>query len=128
MQTNEGMAEHGDPELGKYRVKAVVALLLVYLPLIAVDQLRAPDLLFEILLIPAIGVLIYLTVVTANRLSAIGYSSGWVLLMIMQLNFGPVIYEARHGNTHLTVTVGGLLGMLPVLLCFFLPTRAKQAT
>jgi len=71
-----------------------------------------------------LGLPLYVTLVllTYYRLREADLSSGWLILMILSFHIGPT-WELPGG---LTFYPTGLIAMIPVVLAWFVPSRAAR--
>ena len=99
--------------------QASAALILLFLVLtIGVVQLGGPGWLGGLLGLP---VYLFLVVLTYRRLKELGHAGGWIVLMVMALNFGP----KWEGPEPVVFYLSHLLHLVPVAIGW-LPNRQKQ--
>src|SRR5688500_1323899 len=104
-------------QAGPYRPASAGLILLVYLLPFTVAQLGGPKWLGFLVGLPLYVALI---VLTYHRLRNAGLSGGWIILMILALNFGPkwqgpepLVFYASHLLHFVPVALGWLFGDRP---------------
>lgn len=102
-----------------YRVASVTLWLAAAGPALIADGLHFPYWSVVLAVIWGSGLWIILTIITYKRLKDAGLWGGLVILMIMNINFGPVFYQSAHDGVSTKFTLGGLIGLVPIVIGWF---------
>lgn len=119
--------EASDPQLSRFRRSTICPLLAVYGMPILVDQLLGPDWLFVLAIFASAAIAILIIMQTWDRLGEIGWWRGILLLVLVTPNIGPTFYKAAHGGGRFVLDLGSVIGLLPLIICWLVPTPAKRA-
>lgn len=94
---------------------------------VLVDQFHGPDWLFVLAIFTSAGIAILIILQTWDRLGEIGWWRGILLLVLITPNIGPTLYKAAHDGAGFVLDLGSVIGLLPLIICWLVPTPANRA-
>ncbi len=110
---------------GKYRQGSIALWLATVIPAVIAYALHLPYWITVLVFIGCAGGQIILAALTYKRLKDAGLWGGLVILMILQTNFGPVIYKSVREGISINLRLGSFISLIPMIIGWFWPQRAK---